>query len=92
MQWGLPELGLEDAAYNFFMRGVKSYTCGRCALTFGAYAAIHYCPHCNKQAEYDPASFHDKVTCGSCARSYGFVQFPCTDKREREGAEHLLNL
>ena len=29
--WGVGDLGLEDAAYNFFMLGIKQYLCGRCA-------------------------------------------------------------
>ncbi len=40
--WGVGDLGLEDAAYNFFMMGIKKYFCGRCACDFGCMTATHY--------------------------------------------------
>ena len=50
--WSTTYLGLEDAAFNFLMSGIKQYICGACFAKFGCMTAIHYCPHCKKTFEY----------------------------------------
>ena len=84
--WNTKDLGLEDAAYNFLMQGVKQYLCGGCFLRFGCMTAIHYCPHCRKTFEYDPDDYHRKITCGNdkCDKTFGFWMFTVSEKRERE--------
>ena len=52
--WSTTYLGLEDAAFNFLMSGIKQYICGACFAKFGCMTAIHYCPHCKKTFEYVP--------------------------------------
>lgn len=84
--WGVGDLGLEDAAYNFFMLGIKQYFCGRCACEFGCMTAFHFCPKCDKVFEYDPDDYHRKITCGNakCTKEFGFWQFKVSQQRENE--------
>jgi hypothetical protein len=74
MEWNKAELGLEKGAYNWFMNGIKMYSCGRCLLQFGCFTGIHKCPFCKKQYEYDPNDYHRKVSCGNekCTQKFGF--------------------
>ena len=83
MEWGKKELGLEDAAYNFFMSGLKQYVCGRCACLFGCMTATHKCPRCRKPFEYDANDYHRKVTCGNkgCTTPFGFYYFKVSKRR-----------
>ena len=48
--------------------------------------ALHFCPHCNQQFEYDPDDYHRKISCGSqkCGKQFGFMMFKVSEKRERE--------
>jgi len=84
--WGTGDLGLEDAAYNFLMMGIKKYICGRCFCKFGCMTAIHYCPHCKKTFEYDSDDYHRQIVCGSekCKKQFGFWMFKVAEKREKE--------
>ena len=84
--WSTSDLGLEDAAYNFFMLGIKQYICGGCFLKFGCMTALHYCPHCRKEFEYDPDDYHRKITCGNnkCNKEFGFMMFKVSERREQE--------
>ena len=84
--WNTKNLGLEDAAYNFMMQGVKQYLCGGCFAKFGCMTAIHRCPHCRKTFEYDPDDYHRKITCGNnkCDREFGFWMFNVAARREQE--------
>lgn len=87
--WNTRDLGLEDAAYNFMMLGIKQYICGGCFAKFGCMTALHVCPHCRKSFEYDPDDYHRKISCGSdkCSKSkatIGFMMFKVSDKREAE--------
>jgi len=84
--WNTNDLGLEDASYNFFMMGIKQYICGGCFLKFGCMTALHYCPHCRKQFEYDPDDYHRKISCGNekCNKEFGFMMFKVSEKREQE--------
>jgi len=84
--WNTNDLGLEDASYNFFMMGIKQYICGGCFLKFGCMTALHYCPHCRKQFEYDPDDYHRKISCGNekCSKEFGFMMFKVSEKREKE--------
>lgn len=84
--WNTNDLGLEDAAYNFLMQGVKQYLCGGCFLKFGCMTALHSCPHCRKPFEYDPDDYHRKITCGNakCDREFGFWMFKVSERREQE--------
>lgn len=86
MEWGKAELGLEDAAYNFLLMGLKEYVCGRCACAFGCMTAQHRCPHCRGDFEYHPQDYHRKIRCGkaSCTREFGFWQFSVAERRENE--------
>lgn len=84
--WGGADLGLEDAAYNFFMMAIKQYICGRCSCEFGCMTAHHYCPRCNKEMDYDPDDYHRKITCGNknCNKEFGFWMFKVSERREKE--------
>lgn len=84
--WDTTFLGLEDAAYNFMMLGIKQYICGGCFAKFGCMTAIHYCPHCKKTYEYDPDDFHRKITCGNekCNKPFGFWMHKVSERREVE--------
>ena len=84
--WGGAELGLEDAAYNFFMLAIKTYICGLCSCEFGCMTGLHYCPQCNKEFEYDPDDYHRKITCGNkkCEKKFGFWMFKVPERREKE--------
>ena len=48
--------------------------------------ALHYCPHCRKQFEYDPDDYHRKISCGNekCNKEFGFMMFKVSEKREQE--------
>jgi hypothetical protein len=48
-------VGLEDASYNFLMSALKCFHCSTCLFEFGCFSAIHKCPHCRKQFDYDAA-------------------------------------
>jgi len=84
--WGGANLGLEDAAYNFFMLAMKQYICGLCSCEFGCMTGIHFCPNCNKEFAYDPDDYHRKITCGNskCSKEFGFWMFKVAERRERE--------
>ena len=84
--WNTNNLGLEDAAYNFIMQGVKQYLCGGCFLRFGCMTAVHLCPYCKKTFEYDPEDYHRKITCGNkkCDKTFGFYLFKVSERREKE--------
>ena len=84
--WGTADMGLEEPAYNFFMLAMKQYICGRCACEFGCMTGIHYCPHCNREFDYDPDNYRRKVTCGhpKCQKEFGFWMFKVSEKREQE--------
>jgi hypothetical protein len=86
MEWGRAELGLETAAYNLLMMGLKEYVCGRCACSFGCMTAEHKCPHCRKPFEYSPQDYHRKIVCGNagCGREFGFTQHKLSERREEE--------
>ena len=86
MEWGRAELGLETAAYNLLMMGLKEYVCGRCACSFGCMTAGHKCPHCRKAFDYSPQDYHRKIVCGNsgCTREFGFMQFKLAQRREDE--------
>ena len=73
MEWGRAELGLETAAYNLLMMGLKEYVCGRCACSFGCMTAEHKCPHCRKPFEYSPQDYHRKIVCGNSGCGKKFV-------------------
>eukprot|EP00116_Pleurobrachia_bachei_P003102 sb/3463364/ len=85
-RWETNSQGLEEAAYNFLMQGIKQYICGGCFLKFGCMTAKHSCPHCRKSFEYDPDDYHRKITCGNgkCEKEFGFWMFKVSEKRERE--------
>ena len=86
MEWGRAELGLETAAYNLLMMGLKEYVCGRCACSFGCMTAEHKCPHCRKPFDYSPQDYHRKIVCGNvgCKREFGFMQHKLSERREEE--------
>jgi len=73
MEWGRAELGLETAAYNLLMMGLKEYVCGRCACSFGCMTAEHKCPHCRKPFDYSPQDYHRKIVCGNAGCGKKFV-------------------
>jgi len=89
MDWGRKELGLEDGAYNWFMMGMREYTCGRCLLSFGCMTARHVCPFCKRDFDYDPADYHRKIVCGNggCGKEFGFYLFHVSDRREKQVRE-----
>jgi hypothetical protein len=89
MDWPRPELGLEDAAYNWLMLGLKEYICGRCALSFGCMSAVHRCPHCRVVVDYEPADYHRALQCAACSKHYGFMQFKFARGREEEVRKEL---
>ena len=91
MDWPRKELGLEDGAYNFFMMGLKEYTCGRCMCLFGCMSAQHECPGCRKPYEYAPGDYHRVRVCGNagCSRSFGFMQYPVSARRLGEVKKEL---
>lgn len=93
-EWGLPVTGLEDAAYNFLMMGLKQYICHVCSCQFGCMTALHFCPHCRKEFAYDPDDYHRKITCGNvkCSKEFGFMMFKVTDRREREVRKEAKDL
>lgn len=87
--WNTRDLGLEDAAYNFLMQGIKQFLCGGCFAKFGCMTAIHKCPKCNKTFEYDPDDYHRQICCGSAkctkeGKTFGFMMFKVSEKREVE--------
>ena len=87
--WNTRDLGLEDAAYNFLMQGIKQFLCGGCFAKFGCMSAIHICPKCSKTFEYDPDDYHRQICCGSnkCTKegkTFGFMMFKVSEKREVE--------
>ena len=95
MDWPRKELGLEDAAYNFFMMALKSYTCGLCMLDFGCMTAIHQCPHCRKTYDdYTPGDYHRKRVCGNpgCDKEFGYYQHPVSSRRIAEVKKELAQL
>ena len=85
-KWSPRDLGLEDAAYNFFMQGIKQYICGGCFAKFGCMTALHQCPYCRKAYEYDPDDYHRKITCtnAKCDKEFGFWMYKVSEKREKE--------
>ena len=91
MDWPRKELGLEEAAYNFFMSALKEYTCGRCMCLFGCMSAIHECPACKKPFSYSPSDYHRQIVCGNpgCARTFGFIQYPVSARRLAEVKKEL---
>ena len=93
-EWGLPITGLEDAAYNFLMMGLKQYICHVCSCQFGCMTALHFCPHCRKEFAYDPDDYHRKITCGNvrCSKEFGFMMFKVTDRREKEVRQEAKDL
>lgn len=93
-EWGGASLGLEDAAYNFFMTGLKQYYCHICSCLFGCMTGLHYCPHCRKEFQYDPDDYHSKVTCGNekCRKEFGFWMFKVSERREREVRQEAKEL
>ena len=84
--WSPSDLGLEDSAYNFLMLGIKQYICGGCFLKFGCMTALHFCPHCNRNFEYDPDDYHRKITCDNskCNKEFGFMMYKVSERREKE--------
>lgn len=84
--WGDASSGVEDAAYNFMMMGIKRYICGRCFCKFGCMTALHYCPHCKKQFEYDVDDYHNKIVCSNekCQKVFGFWMYKVSERREKE--------
>lgn len=85
-EWGTNDLGLEDAAFNFLMMGIKKYICGRCFCKFGCMTAIHYCPHCRRTFDYDSDDYHRQIVCGNekCKEQFGFWMFKVSEKREKD--------
>ncbi|KNC82706.1 hypothetical protein SARC_05007 [Sphaeroforma arctica JP610] len=83
--WNTPDLGLEKGAYNFFMMGIKQYGCGGCLLRFGCVTAVHHCPLCDKEFDYDPSDYHRQINCGNakCTGKFGFWYHPVSALRER---------
>jgi hypothetical protein len=82
-------------AYTLVMAyGVKVH-CETCLLHYGWATALHCCPRCKKQVDYDPENYNKQVVCGHCRGAFGYRHFPVDDrvlgelaaKREREGAE-----
>ena len=51
--WGTPLDGLPDFTYNFMMQGLRGYSCSTCLLNFGCVSAIHKCPHCKADYDFD---------------------------------------
>ena len=93
-EWGLPIVGLEDAAYNFLMMGLKQYICHVCSCQFGCMSALHFCPHCKKEFAYDPEDYHRKITCSNvrCSKEFGFMMFKVTARREKEIRQEAKDL
>ena len=93
-EWGGASLGLEDAAYNFLMTGLKQYHCHICSCLFGCMSALHYCPHCRKEFHYDPDDYHNKVKCENekCRKEFGFWMFKVAERREREVRQEAKEL
>jgi hypothetical protein len=78
--------GNPDYCYNFLMTGLKQYTCSTCLCEFGCMTAIHKCPGCTKEFEYDPSLYHTKIKCGreKCSRKFGFMMYHCSDRMMKE--------
>lgn len=93
-EWGLPVVGLEDAAYNFLMMGLKQYICHVCSCQFGCMTALHFCPHCKKEFAYDPDDYHRKITCSNarCTKEFGFMMFKVSERREKDVRQEAKEL
>ena len=78
--------GNPDYCYNFIMTGLRQYTCSTCLCEFGCMTAIHTCPHCKKQFEYNPSDYHKKIMCGNktCKKEFGFWMFHASDRVIKE--------
>jgi len=89
--WGTPDSGLPPNEYNFFMQGLKTYTCALCLCDFGCMSAVHKCPHCKLEFDYDAEDYDRKITCGraKCTALFGFYRFPVSDRRQRELLQEL---
>jgi curved DNA-binding protein CbpA len=74
--------GNPDYYYNFLMSGLKQYLCSTCLCEFGCMTAVHKCPHCKRQFEYNPSDYHKQINCGhnSCTKKFGFYLFPASDR------------
>lgn len=68
--------------YTFLMTGLKQYTCSTCLCEFGCMTAIHKCPHCNKQFDYLPSDYHNKIICynDNCKKDFGFMLYHASDR------------
>lgn len=97
--WNRQLLGIENAAYNFFMMAIKRYICGSCACKFGCLTAIHKTPCCNKSFIYDPDMYDTTVVCQdlksppdvikvtkkqkTCKKSWGFSRYKVSETRQK---------
>ncbi|KAK3236817.1 hypothetical protein CYMTET_53066 [Cymbomonas tetramitiformis] len=90
-QWGQAVTGVQPYFYNFMMQGLKSYTCATCLLEFGCVTAVHKCPFCTRDFDYDPADFHRKVRCGNakCEKEFGFFEHHVPERIEKALREEL---
>ncbi|KAJ1407020.1 hypothetical protein B484DRAFT_456666 [Ochromonadaceae sp. CCMP2298] len=76
--------GNPDYCYNFLMTGLKQYTCSTCLCEFGCMTAIHKCPQCKKDVEYEPGLYHQKTTCGRSCKPFGFMMYHVSDRVMKE--------
>lgn len=65
----------DNRLYTLFMGYGHKIHCQTCLLKFGTATAIHVCPHCNHNHEYDPSTYHQQQSCVRCRRSFGYMMY-----------------
>jgi len=63
--------------FTLFMSSEYNYKihCEGCLLQFGHFTALHYCPQCQRSAEYNAEKYNDQVQCSACKKKYGYMLF-----------------
>eukprot|EP00759_Apiculatamorpha_spiralis_P035080 PhF_6_TR36063/c0_g1_i1/m.52349 len=64
-----------NSIYTMFMSQGYKIHCEGCLLEFGALTALHSCPLCGRDADYDPKSYNEKTRCTGCRGLYGYAWY-----------------
>lgn len=63
--------------YSLFMGPWgRQVHCQLCLLYFGSATALHSCPYCAKNFDYDASMYENVTKCRHCKQSFGFPYYP----------------
>ncbi|KAH9577649.1 hypothetical protein LSM04_001496 [Trypanosoma melophagium] len=63
--------------YTLFMGPAgKKVHCETCLCRFGCATALHSCPHCSGNFDYDVSMYDETIECNRCNQTIGFPYYP----------------